>query len=66
METNKMSLGGVLSNAQSQLSELRRQLRLVMVIDDEKTPGFDPIYTANKVFFTPLMGFRILKINKKN
>ena len=65
METNKMSLGGVLSNAQSQLSELRRQLRLVMVIDEEKTPGFDPIYTANKVF-NPLMGFRILKINKKN
>lgn len=50
-----MSLGGVLSNAQSQLSELRRQLRLVMVIDDEKTPGFDPIYTANKVFY-PLNG----------
>ena len=50
-----MSLGGVLSNAQSQLSELRRQLRLVMVIDDEKIPGFDPIYTANKVFY-PLNG----------
>ena len=50
-----MSLGGVLSNAQSILSELRRQLRLVMVIDDEKTPGFDPVYTATNVFY-PLNG----------
>ena len=48
-----MSLGGVLSNAQSQLSELRRQLMLVMVIDDEKTPGFDPICTANKGLLPP-------------